>query len=125
MTVAEGKAAARSYFEQLLNSGDMAVADAIFTPGVRFQYPLCDLKGLQAVKNYIAAVQEALPDIVFTVADLFGEDDHVAARWALTATQTGPLARIRSPPPVNAGVRLLRKEAHGRGCLYWKSSHHP
>jgi len=89
MTVAAGKAAARSYFEEVLNRGNMAVADAIFTPGVRFQYPLGDLNGVQAIKRYIAAVREAFPDVVFAVEDLFGEGDRVAARWSLAGTQTG------------------------------------
>lgn len=89
MTVAAGKAAARSYFEEVLNRGSMAVADAIFTPAVRFQYPLGDLNGVQAVKSYIAAVREAFPDVMFTVEDLFGEGDRVAARWSLAGTQTG------------------------------------
>jgi predicted ester cyclase len=96
MTIAGGKAAARSYFEEVLNRGDMTVADGIFTPGVRFQYPLGNLKGPQAVKNYIAAVREAFPDITFTVEDIFAEADRVAARWSLAGTQTGP---FRGKPP--------------------------
>jgi len=120
MTVAAGKAAARSYFEQLLNCGSMAVADAIFTPAVRFQYPLGDLNGVQAVRNYIAAVREAFPDIVFTVADLFGEGDRVAARWSLTGTQTGS---FRGNPATGkrvavAGNTVFRLES-GRIAEMW------
>jgi len=103
MTIAAGKAAARSYFEEVLNRGDMAVADAIFAPGVRFQYPLGDLNGLPAVKNYIAAVREAFPDITFAVEDLFGEGDQVAARWSLAGTQTG---RFRGKPPTGKRVAV-------------------
>jgi steroid delta-isomerase-like uncharacterized protein len=112
MTIAAGKAAARSYFEQLLNRGSMADADAIFTPAIRFQYPLGDLNGVQAVKSYIAAVREAFPDIVFTVADLFGEGDRVAARWSLTGTQTGSFRGkpARSKRVAVAGNTVFRLE---------------
>ncbi len=47
MTVAEGKAAVRSYFEDFLNQGNMAAADAIFMPEVSFQYPLGGLNGVR------------------------------------------------------------------------------
>jgi len=89
MTVADGKAAVRSYFEEVLNRGSMAAADAIFIPEVRFQYPLGDLNGVEAVKGYIAAVRTAFPDVQFTVEDVFGEGERVAARWRLAGTQTG------------------------------------
>jgi steroid delta-isomerase-like uncharacterized protein len=89
MTVQAGRAAARSYFDEVLKHGNMVVADAIFTPAVRFQYALGDLNGVQALKSYITAVREAFPDIRFAVEDLFGEEDRVAARWSLAGTQTG------------------------------------
>ena len=89
MSIEANKAAVRSYFEQLLNRGDIGAADAIFTSEVQFHYPLGDLSGIDAIKNYIAAVREAFPDAHFTVADLFGERERIAARWSLTGTQTG------------------------------------
>lgn len=101
MTVAEGKAAVRSYFEDVLNRGDMAAADAIFMPEVSFQYPLGDLNGAEAVKEYIAAVRTAFPDVRFTVEDMFGEDDRVAARWRLAGTQSGV---FRGNPPTGKRV---------------------
>ena len=53
MTVVENKAACQSYFEQFINSGEMAAADAIFVQDVIFHYPLGDLNGTDAVKGYI------------------------------------------------------------------------
>lgn len=103
MTVAEGKAAVRSYFEDVLNRGDMAAADAIFMPEVSFQYPLGDLNGAEAVKGYIAAVRTAFPDVRFTVEDVFGEDDRVAARWRLAGTQSGV---FRGKPPTRKHVTV-------------------
>ena len=89
MTVAANKAAARSYFEQVLNRGDVSVADAIFAPDIRFHYPLGDLSGVDMVKGYVSSFLTAFPDAHFTVADLIGEDDRVAARWSLVGSQTG------------------------------------
>jgi len=103
MTVAEGKAAVRSYFEDVLNRGDMAAADAIFMPEASFQYPLGGLNGVEAVKGYIAAFRKAFPDVRFTVEDVFGEDDRVAARWRLAGTQTGV---FRGGPPTGKHVTV-------------------
>lgn len=103
MTVAENKGAARFYVEQVLNQGDIATVDAVFAPDIQFHYPLGDLNGTVAVKEYVAAVRTAFPDITFTVYDLIGEGDTVAARWSLVGTQTG---EFRGEPPTGNKVSL-------------------
>ena len=90
--VATGRPAAVFLTARLRNLTDSALyaeRDAIFIPEVRFQYPLGDLNGVEAVKGYIAAVRTAFPDVQFTVEDVFGEGERVAARWRLAWTQTG------------------------------------
>lgn len=89
MTVIGNKASVRSYFEQLLNRGDMSAADAIFVQDVRFHFPLGDLSDVAAVKGWIAEARTVFPDMRFTVEDLFGEGELVAARWSMVGTQTG------------------------------------
>jgi steroid delta-isomerase-like uncharacterized protein len=89
MEIIANKAAARSYFEEVLNRGNMSAADMIFASEIQFHYPLGDLSGADAVKAYIAAVRTAFPDIRFTLADLVAEGDRVAARWTLAGSQTG------------------------------------
>ena len=86
MATIANKATARSYFEQVVNQGDMAVADAIFASEIQFHYPLGNLSGAGAVKDYLAAVRMAFPDIHFSVADLVAEGDRVAARWTLAGS---------------------------------------
>jgi predicted ester cyclase len=89
------------HFEGLLNQGEMSVADEIISPGVRFHYPLGDLDGVDAVKQYIEAVRSAFPDIYFTIAETISDADRVATRWMLIGTQTGP---FRGQPPSGAKV---------------------
>jgi steroid delta-isomerase-like uncharacterized protein len=96
LAIFENKAAARSYYEQVLNHGNMSAADAIFAPDIQFHYPLGTLSGADTVKDYLAAFRTAYPDVHFTVADLVAEGNSVAARWTLTGTQTGEL-RGRAP----------------------------
>jgi steroid delta-isomerase-like uncharacterized protein len=103
MTAAAIKTAARTYFEQLLNHGNMAAADTIFAPDIQFHYPLADLDGADAVKAYVVAVRRAFPDIVFTVNTLFSEGDHVAARWLLVGSQSG---EFRGQAPTGRRVNV-------------------
>ena len=103
MSIEANKAAVRSYFEQFLNLGDFGVADAIFASEVKFHYPLGDLSGIAAIKDYIAGFRGAFPDAHFTVVDLFGEDERIAARWTLTGTQTG---EFLGKPPTGKQVSM-------------------
>lgn len=100
MTVQTNKTAVRSYFDKF---ADLTVADAIFRFEIQFHYPLGNLDGLDAVKRYLAAVRTAFPDIRFTVEDLVGERDLIAARWTLTGTQTG---EFRGGPPTGKSVAV-------------------
>jgi predicted ester cyclase len=99
-TLAQNKASVRAYFERF---ADMAVADEIFGSAVQFHYPLGDLNGLEAVKSYLVAVRRAFPDVRFSIEDIFGEAELVAARWTLMGTQTGEL---RGRPPTGKPVRV-------------------
>ncbi len=97
------KASARSYFESVLNAGDLDVAEHIFANEVLFHYPMGELRGLDSVKQYIGAVRTAFPDIAFKIEDLFGENDRVACRWTLKGTQTG---EFRGNPPSGKTVQV-------------------
>jgi steroid delta-isomerase-like uncharacterized protein len=88
MVISASKATARSYFEEVVNRGNMSAADTIFASEVQFHYPLGVLSGADAVKEYLAAVRTAFPDIHFTVEDVVAEGERVAVRWMLAGTQT-------------------------------------
>jgi steroid delta-isomerase-like uncharacterized protein len=103
MTIEDGKATVRSYFEEFLNRGNLDAADTIFIPEARFHYPLGELSGVEAIKGYIIGFRAAFPDVRFTVEDLFGDNGRVAARWRLTGTQTGT---FRGKPPTGKHVTV-------------------
>jgi steroid delta-isomerase-like uncharacterized protein len=88
MVISASKATA-SYFEEVVNRGNMSAADTIFASEIQFHYPLGILSGADAVKQYLAAIRTAFPDIHFTVADVVAESERVAVRWMLAGTQTG------------------------------------
>jgi hypothetical protein len=50
VAIVANKATARSYFEEVLNHGNMSTADAIFAPDIHFHYPFGELKRADGVK---------------------------------------------------------------------------
>jgi len=100
---AANKAAARSYFQDVVNRGDLAAADAVVADRVRTHSPFGDASGLQALKEQIVVVRDAFPDITVAIEDVLGEGDRVAIRWSLTGTRTGPL---RGKAPSGARVAI-------------------
>lgn len=100
MPVSTNKITARSFYEKY---ADLEVADAILSAEVQLHYPFGELVGLDAVKSYITGVRKAFPGIRFTIEDCLGEEDLVAVRWSLTATQAG---EFRGRPPTGRPVAV-------------------
>jgi steroid delta-isomerase-like uncharacterized protein len=103
MNESDNKAAARAYFEQLLNRGNLCAATTILADDVAFNYPLGAIQGRDAVKEYVEAVRTAFPDIRFEIHDLFGELNRVGCRWTLTGTRTG---QFKGNPPTGRQVEV-------------------
>lgn len=91
------------YFDDLLNRGDLNTVDEIMMPDIQFHYPLGKLNGANQVKEYIATVRAAFPDINFDVAEYIGDAERVAARWSLSGTQSGPF-KGRQPSGTSVNV---------------------
>jgi steroid delta-isomerase-like uncharacterized protein len=109
-------------FTELFSTDDPALADAVFAPDVVFHgaVPGGDLRGVDAVKGFVAAYRAAFPDAVSTVEDQVGEDDKVVTRWRARGTHAGPLGDM--PATGRAfevgGITIERFEA-GRIAEVW------
>ena len=89
MTVKENKAMVRHNYEQL-NKSNLAVLDENFTtdsvwhaPGGR------EIRGLEGLKQIIAGLLRAFPDLHLTIDDMVAEGDKVVARVRWTSTHQG------------------------------------
>ena len=96
MTVEDNKARARRVFEELVNTGNMALADEMAAPGfVRHDLgggP--DIVGPEGVKLFVGALRAAFPDIQMTVDDIIGEGDKVVVRYTARGTHSGEFRGI-------------------------------
>jgi steroid delta-isomerase-like uncharacterized protein len=109
-------------FTELFSTDDPALAEEVFAPHAVFHgaVPDGDLRGVEAVKAFVAAYRAAFPDAVSTVEDQVAEGDRVVTRWRARGTHAGPLGEL--PPTGRAfevgGITIERFE-DGRIAEIW------
>ena len=123
MTVMDNKTLMRRAFEELVNTGNMALADEMAAPGfVRHDLgggP--DIVGPEGVKLFVGALRAAFPDIQMTVEDVIGEGAKVVVRFTARGTHTGA---FRGIAPTGrkvtwAGINIYREEG-GKVVETWQ-----
>jgi predicted ester cyclase len=91
MSVQQKKVLARRVFDEIWSEGQLDVADELLSPdfvgrpgglGEPFHGPA-------GAKEFIGRLREGFPDITFTIEDMIGEGDLVAARWVAVGTHDG------------------------------------
>ena len=92
MSAEENKAVVRRFFEELLSTDNLAVADEILSPGFRFYFagspePI----DLESYKEFLVARRAAFPDRRFVVEEMIAEGDKVSARFTMRGTHKGEL----------------------------------
>jgi steroid delta-isomerase-like uncharacterized protein len=85
-------------FTELFSTGDEALAEAVLSRDVVFHGTAGDgeVRGVDAMKRFVAAYRSAFPDARSTVEDQVAEGDKVVTRWRARGThrgQLGPIAR--------------------------------
>jgi steroid delta-isomerase-like uncharacterized protein len=92
---ANNKALSRR-FTELFGSDDVSRADDVFTGDVVFHGAVAggDLRGVEAVKAFVAAYRTAFPDARSTVEDQVAEGDRVTTRWRARGTHRGALGDL-------------------------------
>lgn len=113
---------ARRVMDELFNAGNLSVADELFAadvvdhgapPGLQFQ-------GRDGVKELVADLHLAFPDIRYVIADEWAIDDLVVHRTRGRGTMRGeylgfaPTGRVAEWP----GIHILRF-ADGRVTDHW------
>jgi steroid delta-isomerase-like uncharacterized protein len=83
-------------FTELFSTGDEALADEILDRDVVFHGTLGDgeIRGIDALKDFVAAYRTAFPDADSTVEAQVAEGDTVATRWRARGTHLGVLGPL-------------------------------
>ena len=109
-------------FTELFSTGDEALADQILSPEVVFHGTAGDgeLRGVDALKGFVAGYRRAFPDAHSTVEDQVAEGGKVVTRWRARGThrgELGPIAATDRPFEMD-GVTIERIE-DGRIAEVW------
>ena len=90
---AEGnKALFRRTYEELLNGGDLSVAEELVAPDfMNHEAPPGRDRGPESMRGLATMLRSAFPDLHFEIEELIAEGDIVAGRLIMSGTHEGPL----------------------------------
>jgi predicted ester cyclase len=95
MSIEGNKAVVRRFFEELLSTDNLAVADELLSPYFRFYFAGSpEPMDLESYKGFLAARRTAFPDRRFVVEEMIAEGDKVSARFTMRGTHNGELRGI-------------------------------
>ena len=94
MSTEENKATVRRVIEELVNKGNLAIADEVLASNYIYHFPTHDIKGPKGFKEFIGSMRAAFPDLHVTINDFIAERDMVAALFTMQGTFKGELMGI-------------------------------
>jgi steroid delta-isomerase-like uncharacterized protein len=108
-------------FDQAFNQGDLAVVDELVAVGGVSRTTSWGMPaGRMGLKQWIAALRLAFPDLHCTVEDEICEQDKVAAHWTMYGTHWGPF--LGNPPtgrPITVQGIIFARIANGQIVENW------
>ena len=99
----ENKAVTRRFIEEVFNHGELARADELLAADFVNHVAGTEVRGREAMREFVATYRSALPDYHCTIEDQVAEGDKVVTRWTARGTQRGELMGI---PPTGQHVSL-------------------
>jgi steroid delta-isomerase-like uncharacterized protein len=106
MSTEQNKANSQRIFEEVLNAGNLAVAEDLFAPNYVLHVPTGTFRGAEGLKEYLMGMRSAFPDIQLTVEDTIAEGDKSVIRWTAHGTHRGAFQGI-APTGKQATVTAL------------------
>jgi predicted ester cyclase len=110
MSLEELKAKIRWAGLEAWHNGNFDPVAEIYDPDVLSRHPpFPDMRGLEAVKAYVAGAREGYSDIHFEYHEMIGEGDMIAYRYSGRLKHTGTSSSLPVPP--------TGKELFLEGCV--------
>ncbi|MDX6380111.1 MAG: hypothetical protein QOI57_1135 [Rubrobacteraceae bacterium] len=96
MPTEENKAITRRFLEEIFTGGNLELVDELFAPDFILHDSSVpqEVRGVEALKQYITMYRTAYPDTHFTVEDQIAEGNEVVTRWTGQGTHQGELMGI-------------------------------
>jgi steroid delta-isomerase-like uncharacterized protein len=126
MTPEEHKAKVRQVIDEAYGKGNLDALDEVNAPdAVWHQRPGPDIKGMDAYKQMVTNLRNALSDFKFTVDEYIAEGDINAMRWTIQGTHSGQLMNLPVPPTgkqVTMNGILMTRLVNGKAVEHWNYS---
>ncbi len=127
MSTEDNKASVRRYFEEVLNQGNLALANELNAPDWVYHDPAVpDVRTLEDYKQWFTEIRNAFPDFHVTIEDLVAEEDEVTVRYTWRGTNTGQIVRPMPIPatgrPVTATGMSIVRFAGSKGAEVWNQT---
>jgi serine phosphatase RsbU (regulator of sigma subunit) len=123
-TEEENRAIFRRYVEEVVNQGNLELADEIFDRYISHQPDGSVLeRGPEDVKRFIGEFHSAFPNFHCAIEDQIAEDDRVMTRWRLRGIHQGEfrgIAPTGEEVEIN-GIGIFRFSPEGKVVESWDS----
>lgn len=120
---AENLVTVRRVVEEVINKGDLRVADQVVADGYTYNEPTAGMvKGRDGYKQLITIYRNAFPDLRLVIDDQVDGGDKVVTRWTATGTHRGELFGMAPTgrTVVVTGILVTRFE-RGKIVEEWES----
>src|SRR3954453_15866416 len=83
------------FYDEVLNGGQLNVLDELLTPNAIYRNPaLGNPTSVEGVKQRLAGLRRAFPDLCYTVENIIADGDRVVVQFVLEGTQHGEFLGI-------------------------------
>jgi steroid delta-isomerase-like uncharacterized protein len=84
----------RQIFEEVLNKGELDVADDLLAKNCVGHSGSEEIRGPEGFKQFVQGFRTAFPDLRFTIQEIVAQGNTVVTRYTSKGTQRGPLQGI-------------------------------
>jgi steroid delta-isomerase-like uncharacterized protein len=111
----------KRFIEEVWNQGRLDLIDQFFDPNYVNHNPSPGQEqGTAALKQFVAGLRAAAPDLHYTIDDLIAVDDKVVMRWTARGTHLGELMGIPATGrEVTVTAIVIDQFSNGRIVEHW------
>ena len=118
--MSEQQAIVERMFDEIINNGNLDVADELFAENYVDHGPMGEMQGVPAFKELVAMWRAAVPDVRCTVEDWFESGEMCAWNVRVSGTHTGEMMGI---PPTGKSFAYVTPNIgrfeNGRAAEHW------
>ena len=94
MSAEKNKEIVRRVIDEIVNKGELSLADEVLDKNYVYHFPTHDIHGPEGFKEFVVMMRTAFPDLHVTIEELIAEGDKVAVRVIMRGTFKSELMGI-------------------------------